>query len=104
MTTRMVDVPGAPRGKRGGIPTVTFPATGGMPWQRSRPVAAGGPPPSSTRFEFGGIYDRMGQLVNVALAGVGTAWLAELPWSPRAEASETENAYVVAAEIGRAHV
>ena len=49
--------------------------------------------------EFGGIYDRMGQLVNVALAGVGTAWLAELPWSPRAEASETENAYVVAADL-----
>jgi HSP20 family molecular chaperone IbpA len=45
--------------------------------------------------EFEDIYDRMGQLVNVVLA--------ELPWSPPAEVSETENAYVVAAELPGAH-
>jgi hypothetical protein len=41
--------------------------------------------------EFEDIDDRMGQLVNVALGDLGTAWLAELPWSPSAEGSETEN-------------
>ena len=49
--------------------------------------------------EFEDIYDRMGQLVNVALGDLGTDWLAELPWSPPAEVSETENAYVVAVEL-----
>ena len=49
--------------------------------------------------EFEDIYDRMGQLVNVALGDLGSAWLAELPWSPSAEVSETENAYVVAVEL-----
>ena len=47
-TTRVVDVPAAPRGNRGGIPTVTFPATGGIQWQRSRSAAADGTPRSST--------------------------------------------------------
>jgi HSP20 family protein len=49
--------------------------------------------------EIEDIYDRMGQLVNVALGDLGTDWLAELPWSPPAEVSETENAYVVAVEL-----
>jgi HSP20 family protein len=53
--------------------------------------------------EFEDIYDRMGQLVNVALGDLGTAWLAELPWSPPAEVSETENAYVVAVEVPGVH-
>jgi HSP20 family protein len=53
--------------------------------------------------EFEDIYDRMGQLVNVALGDPGTAWLAELPWSPSAEVSETENAYVVAVELPGVH-
>ena len=48
-TTRMVDVPAAARGKRGGIPAVTFPATGGIQWQRFRSAAAGGTRWSSTR-------------------------------------------------------
>jgi HSP20 family protein len=47
--------------------------------------------------------DRMGQLVNVALGDLGTAWLAELPWSPSAEGSETENAHVVAVELPGVH-
>jgi HSP20 family protein len=53
--------------------------------------------------EFEDIYDRMGQLVNVALGDLGTAWLAELPWSPSAEVSETDNAYVVAVELPGVH-
>jgi HSP20 family protein len=53
--------------------------------------------------EIEDIYDRMGQLVNVALGDLGTDWLAELPWSPPAEVSETENAYVVAVELPGVH-
>jgi HSP20 family protein len=53
--------------------------------------------------EFEDIYDRVGQLVNVALGDLGTAWLAELPWSPSAEVSETENAYVVAVGLPGVH-
>jgi hypothetical protein len=53
--------------------------------------------------EFGDIYDRMGQLVNVALGDLGAAWFAELPWSPSAKASETENAYVVAVMLPGVH-
>jgi HSP20 family protein len=49
--------------------------------------------------EFEDIYDRMGQLVNVALGDLGTAWMADVPWSPAAEISETESAYVVAVEL-----
>jgi HSP20 family protein len=49
--------------------------------------------------EFEDIYDRMGQLVNAALGDLGTAWMADAPWSPPAEISETESAYVVAVEL-----
>lgn len=49
--------------------------------------------------EFEDIYDRMGQLVNVALGGLGPAWLADAPWSPLADVSETDDAYVVRAEL-----
>jgi hypothetical protein len=38
----MVDVSAAARGKREEYPEVTFQATGGIQWQRSRPAAAGG--------------------------------------------------------------
>lgn len=47
-TTRMVDVPAAARGKRKEYPEVTFSATGGIQWQRSRSAAADGTPRSST--------------------------------------------------------
>ena len=49
--------------------------------------------------EFEDIYDRMGQLVNAALGDLGTAWMADAPWSPPAKISETESAYVVAVEL-----
>jgi HSP20 family protein len=50
--------------------------------------------------EFEDIYDRMGQLVNAAfgdMAGLGR--LAEAPWAPFADVSETEDAYVIRAEL-----
>ena len=82
-----------------GIPTVTFPATGGIQWQRSRSAAADGTPsvvnPSR---EFEDIYDRMGQLMNFAF-GLTPAVLADMPWVPLADLSETDDAYVVKAEL-----
>ena len=45
----------------------------------------------------------MGQLVNVALGALGTAWLADVRWSPSAEVSETESAYGVAVELPGVH-
>jgi HSP20 family protein len=45
--------------------------------------------------EFEDIYDQMGQLINAAFGEVGTA----VPWSPLADVFETDDAYVVEAEI-----
>jgi HSP20 family protein len=46
--------------------------------------------------KFADICNRMGALVNAAaLAGAGAAWLAEMPWSPLADVSETDDAYVI---------
>jgi HSP20 family protein len=49
--------------------------------------------------EFADIYDRMGALVYAALGDAGPAWLAEMPWSPLADVSETEDAYVIQADL-----
>ncbi len=48
--------------------------------------------------EFEDIYDRMGQLMNLAL-GLVPADLGDMPWSPLADLSETDDAYVVKAEL-----
>jgi len=48
--------------------------------------------------EFEDIYDRMGQLMNFAF-GLTPAVLADLPWVPLADLSETDDAYVVKAEL-----
>jgi HSP20 family protein len=45
--------------------------------------------------EFEDIYDQMGQLINAAFGDVGTA----VPWSPLADVFETDDAYIVEAEI-----
>jgi HSP20 family protein len=45
--------------------------------------------------EFEDIYDQMGQLINAAFGEVSTA----VPWSPMADVFETDDAYVVEAEI-----
>jgi len=48
--------------------------------------------------EFEDIYDRMGQLMNFAF-GLTPAVLADMPWVPHADLSETDDAYVVKAEL-----
>jgi HSP20 family protein len=48
--------------------------------------------------EFEDIYDRMGQLMNFAF-GLSPAALADIPWVPLADLSETDDAYVVKAEL-----
>jgi HSP20 family protein len=45
--------------------------------------------------EFEDIYEQMGQLINAAFGEVSTA----VPWSPLADVFETDDAYVVEAEI-----
>src|SRR4030088_1666356 len=49
--------------------------------------------------EFEDIYDRMGQLMNFAFGDLGLAPLADVPWSPSADVSETDNAYLVHVEL-----
>ncbi|HWN61767.1 MAG TPA: Hsp20/alpha crystallin family protein [Streptosporangiaceae bacterium] len=48
--------------------------------------------------EFEDIYDRMGQLMNLAF-GLMPADLGDMPWSPLADLSETDDAYVVKADL-----
>ena len=52
--------------------------------------------------EFEDIYDRMGQLMNAAF-GVTPAELPDMPWSPLADLSETDDAYVVQADLPGVH-
>ena len=52
--------------------------------------------------EFEDIYDRMGQLMNFAF-GLTPAVLADMPWVPLADLSETDDAYVVKAELPGVH-
>ena len=48
--------------------------------------------------EFEDIYDRMGQLMNFAF-GLTPAALADMPWVPLADLSETDDAYVVEVDL-----
>ncbi|HEX4432566.1 MAG TPA: Hsp20/alpha crystallin family protein [Frankiaceae bacterium] len=48
--------------------------------------------------EFEDIYDRMGQLMNLAF-GVTPVDVAEGPWVPLADVSETDDAYVVEVDL-----
>src|SRR5580700_3828762 len=48
--------------------------------------------------EFEDIYDRMGQLMNFAF-GLTPAALADMPWVPLADLSETDDAYGVKAGL-----
>jgi HSP20 family protein len=47
--------------------------------------------------EFEDIYERMGQLVNAAFGDVGA--IAAMPWSPPADLTESDNAYIVHVEL-----
>jgi HSP20 family protein len=49
--------------------------------------------------EFEDIYDRMGQLMNFAFGGLAPVALADMPWSPLADLSETDDAYVVLVDL-----
>ena len=49
--------------------------------------------------EFEDIYDRMGQLMNFAFGDLGLARLGAGPWTPMAEVSETDEAYLVQIEL-----
>jgi HSP20 family protein len=49
--------------------------------------------------EFEDIYNRMGQLMNLAFGDLGLVPAADLPWTPRADLSETDDAYMVRAEL-----
>lgn len=51
--------------------------------------------------EFEDIYSRMGQLVNLAFGNTfgGNLGLAEAPWVPMADVSETDDAYQVHVEV-----
>src|SRR5260370_9179024 len=49
--------------------------------------------------EFEDIYDRMGQLMNFAFGDLGLARLGTAPWTPLAEVSETDEAYLVHVEL-----
>jgi HSP20 family protein len=49
--------------------------------------------------EFEDIYSRMGQLVNLAFGDASLAGLAEAPWTPMADVTETDDAYQVNVEL-----
>jgi HSP20 family protein len=54
--------------------------------------------------EFEDIYDRMGQLMNLAFGDLGLASAAaDVPWAPPADISETEEAYVIRVELPGVH-
>jgi len=49
--------------------------------------------------EFEDIYERMGQLMNLAFGDFALALPSDVPWIPAAEETETEDAYVVHVEV-----
>ena len=49
--------------------------------------------------ELEAIYDRMGQLVNAAFGGLSFGAPADMPWSPPADLTETDDAYTVHVEV-----
>jgi HSP20 family protein len=49
--------------------------------------------------EFEDIYDRMGQLMNMAFGSLAPVAVPDLPWAPAADVSETDDAYVVRVEL-----
>ena len=49
--------------------------------------------------EFEDIYDRMGQLVNAVFMGGPYLRVTDVPWVPLADITETDDAYVMEAEL-----
>src|SRR5580658_2317217 len=95
----MVDVSAAVSRKRGGVSRSHVMNHRRHP-MAALPVRRGGRNTSvvNPSREFEDIYDRMGQLMNFAF-GLTPAVLADMPWVPLADLSETDDAYVVKAEL-----
>jgi HSP20 family protein len=53
--------------------------------------------------ELEAIYERMGQLVNAAFTDLGINQTANMPWSPPADLTETDDTYVVHIEVPGMH-
>ncbi len=49
--------------------------------------------------EFEDIYDRMGQLINMAFGDLAAGQALNAPWRPLADISETDDAYVFEVEL-----
>ena len=49
--------------------------------------------------EFEDIYNRMGQLMNLAMGDFTNFETADMPWAPMADFSETDDAYIINAEL-----
>jgi HSP20 family protein len=49
--------------------------------------------------ELEAIYERMGQLVNAAFTDLGISQMTDVPWSPPADLTETDDTYVVHVEV-----
>jgi HSP20 family protein len=69
------------------------------------PVRRGGRnlTPVNPSREFEDIYDRMGQLMNAAFGGFGPVAMIDMPWSPLADVSETDDAYLVRVDLPGVH-
>jgi HSP20 family protein len=52
--------------------------------------------------EFEDIYDRMGQLMNLAF-GLAPAGLPDMAWTPLADLSESDDAYIVKVDLPGVH-
>jgi HSP20 family protein len=53
--------------------------------------------------ELEAIYERMGQLVNAAFTDLGISQMADTPWSPPADLTETDDTYLVHVEVPGMH-
>jgi len=53
--------------------------------------------------EFEDIYNRMGQLMNLALGDFTNLQTTDMPWSPMADFRETDDSYFVNAELPGVH-
>jgi HSP20 family protein len=53
--------------------------------------------------ELEAIYERMGQLVNSAFTDLGISQVADMPWSPPADLTETDDTYLVHVEVPGMH-
>src|SRR5258708_8059208 len=53
--------------------------------------------------EFEDIYNRMGQLMNLAIGDFSMLQTTDMPWSPLAAFPETDDASLIQAELPRLH-